>query len=408
MQEEFGSEQTDSLPSSARVPFFLRATTATVVFFGVLATVFDVAAFFALSTEGTDVTNKKEARASKLSLARVVNTSRTPTSFDRISLPGAFTYVCRRLPDEYSKWGETMGVTHTLNIPLRVDYMLDEKWLVNDPLLGTYATLTYFDYQRNVTTRYSKDWNVVFSKDEMGLSLSPQGTDFAFRQRKACSDTVGGARLIDRSSNRYEVCYSDEPRMSNCSNTADGANRTFLFRCSDITVSNYGRKINGSALDHYAGIIKMEKAPDLLHLNAARANSPNRDVSPAVMVTARIFAEFVTLYRFEERPFYKDATIVIVPLFVVIVIATAGSLGFVLTMVHRCLVFRAGLVVTSSWPMDLVLSLTSKHDSLNRRNRQFVWVGVVKTEEDGCKLCVGDVPPSEEEIHPGASAMDIV
>lgn len=371
----------DPINQNTRTPhkshFFIYTWLKIALLLGIAISFFDVGAFFLLDTEGPDVTGKLEATHERR-LARTVKTARIPTSFDVIGLPPAFNYVARRLPEHFSKFGTVKKPT-MLAIPMNVDYQSDEKWRVNNPESGVYSIIEYYDYVRPVKTRYSRSQHVVFSADDLGLRLHPQGTDRAFRARRSCSDTVGGARKLNGSENTYELCYSDLPRYTSCAKTKDREIVTFEFRCSRVVIRNHARKKTLNELDGYSDDPGNNGALQYLHLNAVRAGSKFNDTSPVLLLIARQFAEFITQYEMVERDFYLDVNVVIIPNFLIIVMGTLAGIGFLLIVIHSVVVRAFNFVPTSNWPNDLLASLTNNKDSLNRRRQKEFEIAVVAT-----------------------------
>lgn len=346
-----------------------RSVRTFLLVFGIILSLAEIAALFALETEGKEVADKLEfgVRAQR---AVVVESGSTMEFFNPHESQIRYEYVIRRL-------GQRMvfenGSSFEVQIPRMLDAVLDEKWpySVRLPEKDVYATIYVRDFISEEKAKFSELAGQITGTTESGKELRHYPMARRDKVRNACSGSIG-AVLVDGNMRSGTFCYTDDLRYNiSCKDMKDGDTVPFQMRCSHIRLERFGEHSFENYiwwLQNYQdgeGGTGLESIRQMVSLRGYKRD----DVSPSSMMIAAVLAEFPSQSVLIERDFAVDVGVVVVPNW--LLISTCLVLGVVLLLGGLAAVYAAtkNLVDLTNWQEMYITNLLEPLDCLNRSNR---------------------------------------
>ncbi|KAI0558796.1 hypothetical protein FGB62_186g022 [Gracilaria domingensis] len=349
----------------------------------VLVSLADIAALFALSTEGKNVADKPEFGV-RTQLANYVPPDARMLFYNPHEAQIRYEYVIRRLQ---RRMAFNNGSQFQIAVPRRLDPVQDEKWPFTVALAeeDKYATVFTRDFISEERANFSERSGQVSGSTESGMLLSHYEMARRDRDRNVCAGSMSGIATTGVNGTAT-FCYTDQLRNMSCLNMTDNESVAFSMKCSEIRVERFGDNIyfdNDTIwwMNRLAGKdVGRRGEASLMQMNSLRAYKID-DVSPSAMVVAAVLTEFPSQIVLERRPFFVDVSVVIVPNWL-IASSMAVSLLILLLSVSASVYARLkNLVVLNDWQELLISNLLEPLDCLNRAHKREFRCVVGKADE---------------------------
>lgn len=357
----------NSLMKSTNARRNLISIRTALLFISILVSIADIAALFALSTEGKDVTDKPEFDV-RTQQANYVPVDSRMEWYNPHEAQIRYEYVVRRLR---RRMAFKNGSQFEVIVPRRLDPVQDEKWPFTIALADKdkYATVITRDFLREEIANFKESSGQVTGRTESGLQLRHYQMAKRDSIRKSCSGSLTGISTTGVNGTAT-FCYTDQLRNMSCATMTDNEPVAFTMKCSEIRVERFGNvpfndtiwSMNRHAAGRYG-----EKS--FMQVNSLRAYK-NEDVSPSAMVVAAVLTEFPSQIVLVQRSFFIDVSVVIVPNWLLVSSVAVTCSLLILSVLASVYARVRDLVVLNHWQELLIANLLEPLDSLNRANKK--------------------------------------